>query len=77
MMQRPSRSPNVLRASVGLFLAGIGESVERRGENASRADGKEAGREDTGTDDTAAQRPTGTSTARDVTGVDPQEGPDS
>jgi hypothetical protein len=56
---------------------GVGESVGRRGEDASRADGKEAGREDTGTDDTSAQRPTGTSTARDATGVNPQEGPDS
>jgi hypothetical protein len=56
---------------------GVGESVGRRGENASRADGKEAGREDTDLDDTAAQRPTGTSTARDATGIDPQEGPDT
>ncbi len=51
----------------------VGESVGRRGENMVDADGKEAGRQDTGTDDTPAQRPTGTSTPRDTTGVEPEE----
>ena len=51
----------------------VGESISRRGENMVDADGKESGRQDTGTDDTPAQRPTGTSTPRDTTGVDPQD----
>ena len=55
---------------------GVGESTSRRGEDMVDAEGKEAGREDTGTDDTPAQRPTGTSTARDASGVDPQGKPD-
>jgi hypothetical protein len=53
---------------------GVGESTTRSGEGVVREEGKEAGRSDTGTDDTPAQRPTGTSSARDMTGVDPQEG---
>jgi hypothetical protein len=51
-----------------------GESMTRRGESISERDGKEAGREDTGVDDTPAQRPTGTSTERDQTGVNPGGG---
>ncbi len=54
---------------------GVGESTTRHGEDLVDAEGKEPGRQDTGTDDTPGQRPTGTSTARDATGVDPQEGP--
>jgi len=53
---------------------GVGESVGHRGENMTDEDGKEAGRIDTGTDGTPANRPTGTSTPRDITGVNPQEG---
>lgn len=53
--------------------AGVGESVGHRGEDMTAEDGKEAGRQDTGTDGTAADRPTGSSTARDSTGVDPQD----
>jgi len=49
----------------------VGESITRRAEDV--AGDKEPGREDTGTDDTFAQRPHGTSTARDRTGVNPQE----
>jgi hypothetical protein len=56
---------------------GVGESVARRGEDMIKHEGKEAGRHDTGTDDSEAARPTGSSTARDHTGVDPQEGPDA
>jgi hypothetical protein len=55
---------------------GVGESVARRGEDMIKHHGKEAGRHDTGIDDTAAERPTGGSTERDRSGVDPQEGPD-
>ena len=51
----------------------VGTSTSRRGEDMVDAEGKEAGRQDTGTDDTPGQRPTGTSTARDATGVHPQE----
>lgn len=47
------------------------ESTTRRGEEMSDHD-KEAGRTDTGTQG-ATQRPTGTSTARDFTSVDPKD----
>jgi hypothetical protein len=53
---------------------GVGESMTRHGEDVAKSAGKEAGRHDTGTEDTEARRPTGESTARDRTGVDPQEG---
>jgi hypothetical protein len=49
-----------------------GQSTTTGGEEISRRDGKEAGRQDTGTQG-ESQRPTGTSTARDMTGVNPQE----
>lgn len=45
--------------------------MTRRGEDVARD--KEPGREDGDSDDTFAQRPHGTSMARDHTGVDPQE----
>jgi hypothetical protein len=51
---------------------GTGQSSTRRAETVSAQEGKEAGRRDTGTQG-ESQRPTGTSTARDSTGVDPQE----
>jgi hypothetical protein len=54
---------------------GVGESVARRGEDMIKHHGKEAGRRDTGTDDSEAGRPTGESTERDRGGVDPQKGP--
>lgn len=43
----------------------------RRGEDAQEREGKEAGRYESGT--TGAGRPSGGSTARDDTGVDPQD----
>ncbi|GAC1397078.1 MAG: hypothetical protein NVSMB65_16140 [Chloroflexota bacterium] len=43
----------------------------RKGEEMPGAEGKEPGRQDTGT--TGAGRPTGTSTARDSTSIDPQD----
>jgi hypothetical protein len=49
-----------------------GQSTAARGEDIMDRDGKEAGRQDTGTQG-ASERPTGTSTARDVTGVNPQD----
>ena len=53
--------------------SGVGESVGHRGEDMVEEVGKEAGRTDTGTDDSPAQRPTGTSDARDQSGVGHQE----
>jgi hypothetical protein len=49
----------------------VGESITRRGENVAAGE-KEPGRQDTGVEG-GADRPTGTSTARDRTGIDPQE----
>jgi hypothetical protein len=49
----------------------VGESITRRGEDVIE-EGKEPGRSD-GPAQGESQRPTGTSTARDSTGVDPQE----
>lgn len=54
--------------------SGVGESISRSGEDIKASDGKEAGRVDTGSDATMGDRPTGESNARDLTGVDPQEG---
>lgn len=59
----------------------VGESQTRSGEEISDDEGKEPGRKDAGSKG-AAERPVGTSTARDFTGVDPQEpigedGPDA
>ena len=51
---------------------GTGDSTSRSGEDIREHEGKEPGRQDiapTG----GAQRPAGTSTARDSTGVDPQD----
>jgi hypothetical protein len=49
----------------------VGESTTRRGEDVI-AEGKEPGRYDSPAQG-ESQRPAGTSTARDATGVDPQE----
>lgn len=50
---------------------GVGESLSRRGEDVVEDDGKEAGRVDTGTHEGPTDRPTGESTSRDRTSVDP------
>ena len=42
----------------------------RKGEDITDSDGKEAGRHETG--ETGAGRPSGTSTARDATGINPE-----
>lgn len=47
----------------------VGESITTGGEAIAARDGKEAGREDTGSDGSRADRPTGTSTPRDISGV--------
>ncbi|MEV7647859.1 hypothetical protein [Arthrobacter sp. NPDC089319] len=51
---------------------GVGTSMTRGGEEVAGQDGKEPGREDTGTQG-ASGRPTGTSTPRDSSGVDTDE----
>lgn len=50
---------------------GVGTSTTRRGEDVVKEEGEE-GRHTTGTQG-QSQRPVGTSTARDSTGIDPQE----
>ncbi len=50
---------------------GVGESDSRSGEDVSK-DGQEPGRETEGTQG-ETDRPVGTSTARDVTGVNPMD----
>ncbi len=50
---------------------GVGTSESRSAEDTAKGE-KEAGREDTGPSG-GAGRPSGTSTARDVTGVAPQD----
>jgi hypothetical protein len=52
---------------------GVGTSSNRSGEDVAAADGKEPGRDDAGVEH-PSERPTGTSDARDVTGVNPQDG---
>jgi hypothetical protein len=51
---------------------GVGESVAHRGENMIDEEGYEAGRQDAGTQG-PTNRPVGTSSNRDATGVDPQD----
>jgi hypothetical protein len=51
---------------------GVGQSTTRRGEDVSDQEGKEPGRYDSGTQG-QSERPTGGSTQRDSTGVDPQD----
>lgn len=45
-----------------------------KGEDVVKEEGKEPGRQDTGTDGTPANRPTGTSDPRDMTSIDPAGG---
>ncbi|MFE4543281.1 hypothetical protein [Arthrobacter sp. NPDC056727] len=56
--------------------AGVGESINRRGEDVVKEEGSEAGREHTGSDESPAGRPTGESSARDATAVKSPEHPD-
>ncbi len=51
---------------------GVGESINRRGEDIADDEGKESGRDDAGTQG-ASDRPVGTSTPRDASTVNPQE----
>ncbi len=50
----------------------VGDSVTRHGEDVAKEE-QEAGRYSTGTDGTPADRPTGESTPRDMTSVDPDD----
>ena len=52
---------------------GVGESTTRRGESVVEEEGKEPGRSDDGVEDTPAARPYGSSSPRDMTGVNPQD----
>jgi hypothetical protein len=54
------------------YPEGVGESTTRRGEDVASQEGKEPGRYDSGTKG-QSDRPYGGSTARDSTGVDPQD----
>jgi hypothetical protein len=64
--EREAVSPTDTSAATPL---GVGES---RTEGSEEIGGKEAGRQDTGTEG-ETQRPSGTSTGRDVTGINPSE----
>jgi hypothetical protein len=55
-----------------LVPEGTGQSSTRRGEDVAREEGTDAGRYDTGTKG-ESQRPTGGTTARASTSIDPQE----
>lgn len=52
---------------------GVGESTTRRGEDVVKQEGKEAGRQETGTHEAPSDRPTGTSEPRDATALKPPE----
>ncbi len=48
---------------------GVGESINRRGEDVAEQDGKEAGRHEEGTDSREADRPAGSSDNRDQSAI--------
>ncbi len=58
--------------TTGATPMGVGESKTEGGEELAMKT-KEAGRQDTGTQGETTKRPTGTSTGRAVTGVNPSE----
>lgn len=60
-------------ADAEMAPAGVGESTTRRGEDVVKQEGKEAGREETGTHEAPSDRPTGTSEPRDSTALKPPE----
>jgi len=60
------------RQGPDLTPAGTGQSSTRRAEDVARQEGKEPGQYDTGTQG-ESERPTGESSARSSTGVDPQD----
>lgn len=70
--ESPAR-PEEVTGDVPDSPKGVGPSPSRGGEQVAREDGKEPGRVDSGNEH-ASERPTGTSDARDATGVHPQDG---
>jgi hypothetical protein len=52
---------------------GVGESITRRAEDVIDEEGEEPGRTHTGTDDSLTERPTGESSPRDETSIQPAE----
>ncbi len=76
MAQDRSASGKVADDSVTEHEAGspgnAGKSTTRRGEDVAKDEGKEAGRHDAGTEG-PTQRPVAKSTARDSTGIDPED----
>lgn len=76
--EAPLREPNEPAAKDDVDLADaqapddVGESMGRRGEDIIKDEGKEPGRTDTGTHDAPSDRPTGESTSRDRTSIDPE-----
>ncbi|WP_426989603.1 hypothetical protein [Pseudarthrobacter sp. Y6] len=56
---------------------GVGTSTTRHGEDVLKEEGQEPGSEDTGTDAGPAERPTGESSPRDSTAVQPPDDPDT
>jgi len=68
--QEPEQPGSKAEQEGGEAPDGVGTSITRGAEEVAKQEA-EPGRQDTGTQG-ASQRPTGTSTERDVTGVDPQ-----
>ncbi|MEY2417011.1 MAG: hypothetical protein QOH53_2345 [Ilumatobacteraceae bacterium] len=68
--QGPEPDPDTYQPLPG--TENVGESIGRRGEDVSKKE-HEAGRYSTGKDDTEAGRPTGESTRRDVSGLNPDK----
>ena len=56
---------------------GVGVSTTRRGEDVIKEEGSEAGREETGSDESPSGRPAGESSPRDATAVKSPDHPDS
>ena len=71
-MQESPVQPGDMTAGEPEDPYGVGESQTRRGEDVKKEEGTEPGRQDLGTKG-QSDRPYGTSTQRDSTGVDPQD----
>lgn len=69
----PSSEPDADTFQPAPGTEDVGESMTRRGEDVAKEE-QEAGRYDTGTDGTPGDRPTGESTSRDKTSVNPDGG---
>jgi len=69
----PSEEPDPEAFQPAPGTEDVGESMTRCGEDVAKEE-KEPGRYETGTDGTTAGRPTGESTPRDMSGVNPDGG---